>query len=213
MTAKTPSSDDQGLLVLEAAIRALLNGPKDSVDSPAAAALAQISPQAGNLQEEAQGDPADGSLNILANSMELYDIIETLDEDLPAASKSLLVDGFLERLEELRAECPKEGAVFSGNKPRDVLLKELRLGYLLFCKLENLLPEHPTQQDHAKQMAKWLSDGARGEAPVTVWSISQGYDEPSLTSIFGSIEKLNGGGGAANGNTPQTKRSSSYALS
>lgn len=35
----------------------------------------------------------------------------------------------------------------------------------------------------------------------------------SPTSIFGCIEKPNGGGGAANGNTPQAKRSSSYALS
>ena len=120
-------------------------------------------------------------------------------------------DTYFDALEGWRAKYTGKEAQFPEGKPRDVLLKELRLGYFWFCTLEKLPPQYATQQDHAKQMAKWLAD-AQGEAPATAWSVARDNAPPAIGDIFERLTTLQSGG-AANGNTPHAKRSSSYALS
>ncbi len=152
---------------------------------------------------------------LLCTSIELsQDSVRRCEPRPDPMSVSQTVEIYFTQLERWREEYTGKHAEFAPEDPiGEIILDQLGTSYLLFAMLEQLPPQHAAQQDHAKQMAKWLLDyGARGEAPVTAWTIAQENSVSSPTSVFERLRQLSRGG-AANGNSPQAKRSSSYALS
>ena len=104
---------------------------------------------------------------------------------------SKIVTLYLAALERWRLESPEKRAEYKPRRPAHKIPRhDLEIGYTGFSLLQNLGLQHAAKQDHAEKMAKWLSDGARGEAPKTAWIIAQKKKPANVTPISKRLSEL-----------------------